>query len=531
LLGRQGVVNLRVMQKDILLVTLNSTFQHSSFGLRYLFANLGDLQPRAQILEWTIHASPRNIVEKILAHEPKIVGFGVYIWNTTETFQVVSILKKVAPEVVVVLGGPEVTYESETQPICQTADHVIKGEADFLFREFCEQTLNGERPAQKFIAGPLPDITKIQSPYGFYTDEDIKNRIIYVEVSRGCPYKCEYCLSSLDKLVRSFHLDQFLADIDALIARGTRQFKFVDRTFNLSVPTSSRILEFFLARMEFDLFLHFEMVPDRLPAELKDLIRKFPHGSLQFEVGIQTWNLDVAKNVSRRNDYTKVRENFHFLNTESGVHTHADLIVGLPGESVASFGKGFDELASCGPHEIQVGILKRLKGTPIVRHDREFQMVYQEHPPFQILRTRDISYREMQQMNRFAKFWDLIANSGNFTNTTLWLKEQSRFREDASFFNEFFAMTEFLSTRFGETHSLALQSILEALWSYLTEVKQVDRAQARDLLLSDYMKDKPRNIPNFLKEGMDLSAFQIHQRAGGSTAAPSRQQKHLGAHS
>src|SRR5207253_2764708 len=139
--------------KDILLVTLNSTYQHCAFGLRYLYANLQDLQPRAQILEWTIHASPRNVVEKILSYNPKIVGFGVYIWNTTETFQIVSILKKVAPEVMIVLGGPEVTYESENQPICKTADYVIKGEADHLFHDFCVKFLTqNEKPEQKFIS-------------------------------------------------------------------------------------------------------------------------------------------------------------------------------------------------------------------------------------------------------------------------------------------------------------------------------------------------------------------------------------------
>ncbi|WP_413290118.1 DUF4080 domain-containing protein [Bdellovibrio sp. HCB337] len=516
-------------QKDILLVTLNSTYQHCAFGLRYLFANLKELQPQAQILEWTIHASPRNVVEKILAHNPKIVGFGVYIWNTTETFQIVSILKRVAPEITIVLGGPEVSYESENQAICQTTDYVIKGEADHLFYEFCEQILvQGQRPEKKFISGALPDIAKIQSPYGFYTDEDIKNRIIYVEVSRGCPYKCEYCLSSLDKLVRSFNLDQFLSDIDSLIQRGTRQFKFVDRTFNLSIQTSSRILQFFLDRIDLGLFLHFEMVPDRLPNELKDLIKQFPVGSLQFEVGIQTWNIEVAKNVSRRNDYNKVRENFKFLSLESGVHTHADLIVGLPGETVKSFGEGFDNLASCEPHEIQVGILKRLKGTPIVRHDREFQMTYQEHPPFQILRNKDISYSEMQQMNRFAKYWDLVANSGNFTNTTRWLKEQAGQREDRSFFWEFFALSEFMSNRFQETHSIALQSLLEALWAYLTEAKGLEKDVVRDLLLSDYMKDKPRNIPGFLKDGLSETAYQIHQRTQGSgNSLPERQARHL----
>lgn len=142
-------------QKDILLVTLNSTYQHCAFGLRYLYANLGELQPRAQILEWTIHASPRNIVEKILSYDPKIVGFGVYIWNTTESFQVVSILKKVAPHVTIVLGGPEVSYETEKQAICQTADYVIKGEADFLFREFCEKVHSKRKARAEILRRPV----------------------------------------------------------------------------------------------------------------------------------------------------------------------------------------------------------------------------------------------------------------------------------------------------------------------------------------------------------------------------------------
>jgi radical SAM superfamily enzyme YgiQ (UPF0313 family) len=513
-------------QKDILLVTLNSTYQHCAFGLRYLFANLKDLQPRAQILEWTIHASPRNVVEKILSFNPKIVGFGVYIWNTTETYKIVSILKKVAPEIVIVLGGPEVSYEAEAQPIVQTADYVIQGEGDLQFHDFCEKILlHNQRPQEKIFKSFVPDITLIRSPYSFYTEEDVKNRILYVEVSRGCPYKCEYCLSSLDKSVRSFALDVFLKDMDLLIEKGARQFKFVDRTFNLSIQTSSQILKFFLERVHLNLFLHFEMVPDRLPAELKELILRFPAGTLQFEVGIQTWNTEVAKNVSRRNDYTKVRDNFQFLSLETGVHTHADLIVGLPGESIESFGRGFDELASCGPHEIQVGILKRLKGTPIARHDRVFEMVYQEHPPFQILRTKDISYIDMQKMNRFAKFWDLIANSGNFTNTTEWIKRQSAARAEPSFFWEFFALSEFLSLRFLETHSIALQNLLEALWVYLTDVKRVSKEEARDLLLSDYMKDKPRNIPSFLKTGLEETAFQIFQKV--QPGLPARQQKHL----
>lgn len=421
-------------QSDILLVTLNSTYQHTSFGLHYLRANLQELKSFCEILEFTIAQSARDMVEKILAKNPRLVGFGIYIWNTRQTEEVIRILKKVRPDILVVLGGPEVSHESENQSIVGIADFVIKGEADFSFYEFCKNWLTGVLPSKKINSGPLPEIALIQLPYENYTEDDIKNRVIYVEASRGCPYKCEYCLSSLDKSVRNFPIERFLNEMNQLIERGAKQFKFVDRTFNLSPSTSTRILEFFLERMHHQLFLHFEMVPDRLPDELKVLIEQFPHGALQFEVGVQTWNTQVAANVSRRQDYKKIVDNFAYLKEKTQVHTHADLIVGLPGETIDSFALGFDSLLACRPDEIQVGILKRLKGTPIIRHDQNFQMVYQDSPPFQILQNKDLSYSELQFMNRFSKFWDLYANSGHFLGFIAWLKDKASVHLRQSFF-------------------------------------------------------------------------------------------------
>ncbi len=489
------------MKKDVLLVTLNSTYQHAAFGLRYLFANMKEYQDQTEILEFTTARETREIAESILAHSPRIVGFGVYIWNVRAMQELVSLIKRLSPETLVILGGPEVSHESEGQSICQTADYVIKGEADFLFYEFCRNYfVQGLLPANKFIVGALPEVKQMASPYRFYSDEDIKNRILYVEASRGCPYKCEYCLSSLDKSVRSFDLEVFLQEMDVLIQRGARSFKFIDRTFNLSIPTCTRILQFFLERIHLNLFLHFEMVPDRLPEEIRGLISRFPEGALQFEIGIQTWNPEVAKLVSRRNDFVKVRENFKFLHEASGVHTHADLIVGLPGESIESFAKGFDELVALQPNEIQVGILKRLKGTPIVRHDREWQMVYQEHAPFQILSTRNVDFLMMQKMNRFAKYWDLFANSGQFKNFVNLLKDFATQREDASFFWEFFGFSEFMSRRHSQSYGISLLSLVESAWIYLSEQKQFDKAQSRNLLMQDYCSLKKRDVPRFLRE-------------------------------
>ena len=244
------------------------------------------------------------------------------------------------------------------------------------------------------------------------------HRLIYVEASRGCPFSCEFCLSSLDIPVRQAPLPALLSHLQRLLDRGVRQFKFVDRTFNLNLETARTILEFLLERHQPGRFFHFEMVPDRLPDALRELIARFPAGALQFEVGVQTFNAEVAARISRRQDYARLEDNFRFLREQTGVHIHADLIVGLPGESLESFAAGFDRLIALGPHEIQVGILKRLRGTPIVRHDAEWQMVYSPHPPYEILQNRLIDFRQMQKLRRFARYWDLVGNSGNFVETT-----------------------------------------------------------------------------------------------------------------
>jgi radical SAM superfamily enzyme YgiQ (UPF0313 family) len=511
-----------VKQADILLCTLNSTYQHSSFGLRYLQANLGQLKEHSFILESTIKENPRNLVEKILAFTPRIVGFSVYIWNTLETLEVIMILKKVAPNVVIVLGGPEISYETEKQAHLEWCDYVIKGEADFSFRELCEKLLSGEKPETKIMSASLPDIKQILMPYNLYTDDDIKNRVIYVEASRGCPYKCEYCLSSLDKSVRSFDLDQFLSEMKTLMDRGVRTFKFVDRTFNLSPTTSTQILKFFLNHIDLGLFLHFELVPDRLPVEIRELIKQFPAGSLQFEIGIQTLNPSVATNVSRKNDMVKVEENFSYLRQNTHVHTHADLIVGLPGETLQSFAEGFDRLNTFEPDEVQVGILKRLKGTPIARHELTFKMVYSEAPPYQILSTNTMSYLELQKMNRFAKFWDLYANSGEFKHYMNWFKTAQLADCDNSYFKKFFKFSEYLSISFSDTHSLSLMSLAEQAYNFM-QSEGLAESEAAEVITQDYsFGTKRRDLPTFLKSKTEKPSRRIEK-----ASLNQRQLKHL----
>jgi radical SAM superfamily enzyme YgiQ (UPF0313 family) len=505
----------------IVLTTLNAKYIHAAFGLRYLLANLGPLRPQACLVEFDLQQRPLDVVETILAHDPQIVGLGVYIWNVTEATQVVAALKRVRPEVMVVLGGPEVSYEMEQQEIVRLADYVITGEADLKFAGVCGELLAGKCPAAKIISAEAPDLARVELPYDLYNDDDVAHRVIYIEASRGCPFTCEFCLSSLDVPVRQFPPAPLLAAAEKLLERGVRQFKFVDRTFNLNIAASRRILEFFLERQRPGLFVHFEMIPDRLPEALREVIAKFPPGALQFEVGIQTFDEAVARNISRRQDYARLADNLRFLREQTGVHVHADLIAGLPGETLESFAAGFDRLVAMGPQEIQVGILKRLRGTPIVRHDQAWEMVYSAHPPYEILRNKLLDFAAMQKLRRFARYWDLTANSGNFVETTplLWSRGLSPFAA----FQDFSA---WLYERIGRQHSIALASLAESLYLYLTSRGEVPAAAAAQPLWRDWQRAGRREKPNFLAEHVPDDAVQ---RARTKLPAPKRQARHLSA--
>lgn len=482
---------------DIVLTTLNAKFAHAAFGLRYLFANLGVLQERAEIVEFETSQRSVDVLEALLARDPKIVGIGVYIWNVAEATRLVGELKRVRPEIVVVLGGPEVSYETEQQEIARLADHVITGEADLAFADLCSATLTSKSeippPKSHIISAPLPQFDALALPYHLYTARDIAHRVIYVEASRGCPYECEFCLSSLDIPVRQAPLEGFLTAMEDLLARGARQFKFVDRTFNLNLKTSRAILEFFLDRLRPGLFLHFEMIPDRLPEALRGLIRRFPPGALQFEVGIQTFNDEVAALINRRQDNARTEENFRWLRDETGVHVHADLIVGLPGESLDSFGRGFNRLVALGPQEIQVGMLKRLRGTPIVRHDSEWGMIYSPAPPYEILQTRLIDYGAMQRLRRFARYWDLLANSGNFAQAAplIWQSDPP--------FESFLRFSDWLYGASGRTNGISLKRLAELLFRYLSEETAADELAAAQAIWNDYRLGGRSDRPEFLR--------------------------------
>jgi hypothetical protein len=507
-----------VSEADIVLATLNAKYIHAGFGLRYLMANLGPLQRRAALVEFDLQQRPLDIAEALLARRPKIIGLGIYIWNVVPSTELVVLLKRLRPDIVIILGGPEVSYETEQQPITQLADYTITGEADLKFAELCRQLLADERPVTKIIPADPPDLAQVALPYDLYTEADLAHRIVYVEASRGCPFDCEFCLSSLDAPVRQTPLPELLAHLQRLLDRGAKQFKFVDRTFNLSLPTCQAVLEFLLARYRPGLFFHFEIVPDRLPEPLRELIRRFPAGALQFEAGVQTFNAEVAARIGRRQDYGRIEENLRSLRDQTGVHIHADLLVGLPGETLESLTAGFDRLIGLRPQEIQVGLLKRLRGATIARHDAEWAMTYSPQPPYEILQNRLIDFATMQRLRRFARYWDLVGNSGNFVETTplLW--------GDSSPFAAFLRFSDWLYAQVRRTDSIALLRLTELLFRHLTEELTMAPTEAAETLWRDYQRGGHRDKPGFLDTHRPSKR---PPKAASQTGPPRRQARHL----
>ena len=440
----------------IVLATLNAKFFHTSFGLRYLYANLKELQEFCEIKEFIIQTRAIDIVEQILESKPDIVGFGVYIWNIVETTDVVNLLKVIAPEIKIILGGPEVSYETEQQAIVAPADYVLTGPADLSFYKLCKDIINNTPPDKKIVHSKPVELSELELPYQYYTDEDLTHRLLYVEASRGCPFKCEFCLSSLDKTSVPFEIEVFLNEMEILYDRGARNFKFIDRTFNLNINTTMHIMQFFLDRMTDDLYLHFEVVPDHLPRKLKELLAKFPEGSLQFEIGIQTFNVEVQKNISRKQNNAKSKDNLIWLKDNTHAHIHADLIFGLPGETFETFKDSFNQLYHCRPHEIQMGILKRLKGSPIIRHTEAFDLRFNPLPPFNILSTDRVSFTTMQRINRFARYWDMIGNSGRFKYSLPHMLSDEPF-------DDFMAITEWIFNKTGQIHKINLKKLFELI--------------------------------------------------------------------
>ncbi|MDR2186348.1 MAG: B12-binding domain-containing radical SAM protein [Treponema sp.] len=480
---------------EIVLATINAKWIHPSLALRLLKANLKEYENQTLILEFALRQPLQEKLEPILAARPRILGLSVSIWNHTAVLELLKALEQQwgipgkDRKPAVVLGGPEASHLPAEAEIIAHADYVIRGDGELAFRDLCRRILgssvsllNGSAQSRpgKFIDAPPVNPADIDPAYRLYTDEDLTRKLTYVEASRGCPFGCEFCLSSVEypgaggrggshrPLVREFPLETFLGEMEKLINRGGRSFKFLDRSFNLNPERARRIMAFFLEHISKKtakgtpqmpgLYVHFEIFPALFTPELRELARRFPPESLRLELGVQTFNRRTAALVRRPGDGEKELEALDFLRRETGAIVHADLIAGLPGEDFASFAAGFDRLWQVRPREIQLGILKCLPGTPLHRHCEAYGIRYAAEPPYEVLETAALPEPDLNRIKNFARFWEIIVNRDAFPDLVPVLCP-----EGESMFRHFMQLSDRLLRRFGRNWGIDRRELREAV--------------------------------------------------------------------
>lgn len=402
---------------QILLVAINARYSHASYAVRTLHANLAEMRRCAAILEVDLEITPWQLAAQIVAHGAAVVAFSAYLWNIRTIEAVARLLRLTAPHCAIVVGGPEITTAYAERDLFDT---VIVGEGESALRHYCRSKLSAvddthEKSQGGHIVVTQPEDTCVlELPNHLYSADDLKQRTIYVEASRGCPYGCSYCTSAQSGL-RLIPLERLLPQLEQLWQRGLRRYKFLDRSFNVAVEHGGAILDFFLARVTADTSLHFEIYPELIAPSIVERIVKFPAGVLHLEVGIQTLNPAVAVGIGRGGEIEKKLANLRFLVQESGAAVHADLIFGLPGEDWDSFAAGFNRLfAECAPPEVQVNLLKGLPGTRMVKEARALGLCFNPAPPYELLSSDKMCFETLVKLQNFARCIELVHNRGHF---------------------------------------------------------------------------------------------------------------------
>ncbi|NLC52936.1 MAG: B12-binding domain-containing radical SAM protein [Firmicutes bacterium] len=467
----------------ILLTTLNSQYVHTALALYTLQAYCRPDFPDLQVLEFNINQSLDWILGEIYRKKPRILGISTNIWNITQSLELVDRVKKVRPETVVILGGPEATADYAAilkRP--GAPDYIVLGEGEATLRELLVK-LEGGQPDLSSIAGlawcqggepertpdraPI-DLATLPFPYPDLTA--FRHRILYYEASRGCPFRCTYCLSGWEKAkLRTLPLDRVKADLKRFVTAGVRTVKLIDRTFNVDRARAAAVLQFLLEQGEETEF-HFELVGELLDEELIRLLKAAPAGRFRVEIGVQSTCVEALKAVRRYQDLAKLQANCLALPTrEEGLDqprplVHLDLIAGLPYEDLATFGRSFDWTFRLRPDELQLGFLKLLKGSPLREQAAEYGYAYTKTPPYELLRNKWLSYADLLVLKGVEEMVEKFFNSRHFRYTLAYL-----FRDETLSPWAFFAAL----ARFGRAQGFSGQArkqtaLYHGLWQFLT---------------------------------------------------------------
>ncbi|WP_195988831.1 B12-binding domain-containing radical SAM protein [Clostridium sp. D53t1_180928_C8] len=493
----------------VLLTAINSKFVHSNLAVRYLKAFTEDMDYECKIREFSINDRDEKILEEIIKEKADVIAFSTYIWNIEIVKRLSNLIKLVDKNIKIVYGGPEVSYDSLNILKELPGDYVIQGEGEKTYREFIEYLLGYRsitdirglyfKENDEVISNgnrPLMNMEEIVFPYK--EDENLDNKIVYYEASRGCPFNCKYCLSSTTHGVRFLNVDRVKKELQYFIDKKVRLVKFVDRTFNCNFKFSMAIWEF-LINAETNTQFHFEISADILKPQELELLRKAPKDRFQFEVGVQTTNDDVLNRINRFVNFSDIKEKVVELLEIKNIKQHLDLIAGLPGEDITSFKKSFNDVYSIGPEEIQLGFLKLLRGSSMREEAEEYGMKYSPYPPYEILQTKDISYDELLVLKKVESMVDKYYNSQKFNNIIKFLI--TSFDTPYDFYLE---LGNYFDKKGYFDRNIGNSEYYKVFLDFNMDITKLDSEVLRDIIKYDYLIfNKRRGMPEFLGRGLE----------------------------
>lgn len=491
---------------NIVLTTLNAKYIHTNLAIRYLKAYA---QPKfdASIVEYTIKDPVINIVSDLIQKKPDVIGFSCYIWNIEETIKVINMIKKINPDILIVAGGPEVTYDvQEWMENVPNFDVIVLGEGEQTFKQLLEGYSTGQdfstvpgiayRSKSGIQVNPQRnklDLKDLPTPYRFEEDAaHLSKRITYVETSRGCPFSCQFCLSSIEVGVRYFDREKIKEDIRYLMKNGAKTIKFVDRTFNISRSYAMEMFRFLIDEHLPGTVFQFEITADIMrPEVISFLNEEAPAGLFRFEIGVQSTNDNTNELVMRKQNFEKLKRTVTMVKEGGKIDQHLDLIAGLPEEDYHSFKKTFNDVFAMKPEELQLGFLKMLRGTGLRLRAADHDYVYMDHSPYEILGNNVLDFYDIIKIKQVEDVLEKYWNDHRMDHTVEFLVTRI-FPSPFDFFQEF---GSFWETKGWSRIGHQLEDLFKRLYEFLQQ-KEVDQLeQIVSLMKYDYlasMKYKPR---------------------------------------
>lgn len=508
----------------VVLTTLHSKYIHPSLALPYLAAFCGDLPVEFRIREFTLHEPKESVLALLLAEQTEIVCFSVYLWNRRATLELVDALQVARPELKIVLGGPEVSFDgAELFTRHPGLAALVRGEGELPLRGLLEAWSLGDKPQDvarlawrdggAIIEGPegppLESLDAIPSPFSAGLVA-LDKGTVYCETSRGCPYDCAFCMSALDARVRSFSMQRIEADLGQLMKAGVKQVKLVDRTFNYDASRARRIWRYILAHNRGTNF-HFEIGAHLLTKGCLELLAQVPRGMFQFEIGVQSTLPDTLQAIGRSAPLDKLEENVARLIAAGNIHLHLDLIAGLPGEGYDAFLSSIDRVLALSPEHLQVEPVKLLPGAPLRRDAEQFGIRFDPNPPYAVLATPELDFTQLERLRVVSRLLDLTWNAERSGQLFAALS-----RQGTSPARALDRLAGFCLASQRLRHPLGQPAVFEVLWDWLREDFNEGLPPLREALGRDYAcceRVLPERVPGFLAGKLDgAERAEVRQR-------------------